>query len=73
MFDLLKTKYRGAAMARQLKGFVGRSVRMVGHYLTEKTIKTKNNKKSGSARFCIQKEIFSIRYISQIQRPAMFR
>ncbi len=45
MFDLLKTEYRGAAMARQLSTFIGKPVRMVGHYVTEKTVHTKNNKK----------------------------
>ena len=45
MFDLLKTEYRGAAMAKQLSTFIGKPVRMVGHYVTEKTVHTKNNKK----------------------------
>ncbi|WP_113653233.1 DNA polymerase III subunit alpha [Pedobacter namyangjuensis] len=45
MFDLLKTRYRGAATAKQLPMFVGTSVRMVGLYVTEKTVYTKNNKK----------------------------
>ena len=45
MFDLLKTKYRGEVMARQLKALVGSTVKMVGQYVCEKTVRTKNNKK----------------------------
>lgn len=45
MFDLLKTDYRGAIMAKNLQQSVGKTVRMVGLYVTEKTVRTKTNKK----------------------------
>lgn len=45
MFDLLKTSYRGEVMAKGLGAQVGKLVRMVGLYVAEKTVHTKNNKK----------------------------
>lgn len=45
MFDLLKTDYRGDVMANQLMSSVGKTIRMVGLYVTEKTVITKNKKK----------------------------
>ena len=39
-FDLLQTKFRGAISAAGMKGAVGRRVRMVGHLVTVKYIKT---------------------------------
>ncbi|MEJ5963610.1 DNA polymerase III subunit alpha [Pedobacter immunditicola] len=45
MFDLLRTTYRGAVMAKDLKAHRGKVVKMVGQYVCEKTVRTKNNKK----------------------------
>jgi len=45
MFDLLKTKYRGDLRTKELIRYVGKTVRMVGMYVCEKTVRTKNNKK----------------------------
>lgn len=39
-FDLLQTKYRGDVTAAGMKSAVGRKVRMVGHLVTVKYIKT---------------------------------
>ncbi len=45
MFDLLKTSYRGDVMANDLVASAGQVVKMVGLYVCEKTVRTKNNKK----------------------------
>jgi len=45
MFDLLKTTYRGDVLTRDLKRHTGQVVRMVGQYVCEKTVHTKNSKK----------------------------
>ncbi len=45
MFDLLKTGFRGNVMVRQMNEYTGSVVRMVGLYVCEKTVHTKNNKK----------------------------
>lgn len=45
MFDLLKTNYRGDLMAADLGRHEGKLVKMVGNYVCEKTVHTKNNKK----------------------------
>jgi len=45
MFDLLKTAYRGEVRVSNLKAHVGKMVKVVGHYVCEKTVHTKNNKK----------------------------
>ncbi|MHA4896296.1 DNA polymerase III subunit alpha [Pedobacter sp. PWIIR3] len=45
MFELLKTSYRGDAATKDLPSQIGRTVRMVGLYVCEKTVRTKNNKK----------------------------
>lgn len=39
-FDMLQTKFRGEATAAELKGMVGRRVRLAGHLVTVKIIKT---------------------------------
>jgi len=39
-FDMLQTKFRGEATANELKGMVGRRVRMAGHLVNVKYIKT---------------------------------
>ncbi len=39
-FDMLQTKFRGEVMASEMKGMVGRKVKMVGHLVTVKYIKT---------------------------------
>lgn len=45
MFDLLKTDYRGAVRADNLLQFVGQTVKMVGEYVCEKTVRMKNGGK----------------------------
>jgi DNA-directed DNA polymerase III PolC len=42
-FDLLKTSFRGDIMASDMSGMNGRRIRMVGHLVTVKYIKTVNN------------------------------
>jgi DNA polymerase III alpha subunit len=42
-FEMLQTKFRGEVTAAGLKGMVGRRVRMVGHLVTVKYIKTVKN------------------------------
>ena len=44
MFDMLQTDYRGDVMAKSMKAMLGKTVRMVGNYVCEKTVRTKNNK-----------------------------
>ncbi len=39
-FDLLQTAFRGEIMARQMKDYVGKTVRMVGHYVCRKWVTT---------------------------------
>ncbi|WP_029284735.1 DNA polymerase III subunit alpha [Pedobacter sp. R20-19] len=45
MFDFLKTSYRGEVMAADLSKHVGKTVRMVGNYVCEKTVHTIKNTK----------------------------
>ena len=45
MFDLLETDYRGELCAGDLINHVGQTVRMVGLYVTEKTVHTKTDKR----------------------------
>lgn len=45
MFDLVKTSYRGDVMANDLSKHIGKTIRMVGNYVCEKPVRTKNNKK----------------------------
>lgn len=45
MFDLLKTEYRGDIRSIDLMKYLGQTVKMVGLYVCEKTVHTKNNKK----------------------------
>jgi DNA-directed DNA polymerase III PolC len=45
MFDLLKTEYRGDIRTNDLIKSNGQTVKMVGLYVCEKTVHTKNNKK----------------------------
>jgi len=45
MFDFLKTSYRGEVMAADLSKNVGKTVRMVGNYVCEKTVHTIKNTK----------------------------
>lgn len=45
MFDLLKTDYRGDVMSSELSKCIGKTIKMVGHYVCEKTVHAKNNKK----------------------------
>ncbi len=43
-FELLKTKYRGDILAREMRFSVGRSLKMLGRFVCLKPIKTKNKK-----------------------------
>ena len=43
MFDLLRTDYRGDITAKELINHVGKSVRMVGSYITAKHVRTVRN------------------------------
>ncbi|MFC3559132.1 DNA polymerase III subunit alpha [Pedobacter jamesrossensis] len=45
MFDFLKTNYRGDVMAADLHNHVGKTVKMVGNYVCEKTVHTIKNTK----------------------------
>ncbi len=45
MFSLLQTSYRGDVPAARLAGCVGQTVKMVGNYVCEKTVRTRNNGK----------------------------
>ena len=45
MFDLLKTSYRGEVMAADLHLHVGKTVKMLGNYVCEKTVHTIKNTK----------------------------
>jgi DNA polymerase-3 subunit alpha len=45
MFDLLQTSYRGDLCTGELIRHLGKTVKMVGLYVCEKTVHTKNNKK----------------------------
>lgn len=45
MFNLLKTSYRGDVRAHNLLAHVGQVVKIVGLYVCEKTVHTKNGKK----------------------------
>ncbi|SFT09347.1 DNA polymerase III subunit alpha [Mucilaginibacter polytrichastri] len=51
MFDLLQTDYRGEMGANDLINHVGQVVRMVGQYICEKTVHTKNNKRMWFGNF----------------------
>ncbi|WP_428330595.1 DNA polymerase III subunit alpha [Mucilaginibacter sp.] len=44
MFGLLKTNYRGDVMTNNLLQYVGSIIKIVGNYVCEKTVHTKNNK-----------------------------
>lgn len=45
MFDLLKTDYRGDVRTNNLMQYAGQTVRMVGQYVCEKTVRMKNGGK----------------------------
>jgi DNA polymerase-3 subunit alpha len=45
MFDFLKTPYRGDTMAADMHKHLGKTVRMVGNYVCEKTVHTIKNTK----------------------------
>jgi DNA polymerase-3 subunit alpha len=45
MFDFLKTPYRGDTMAADMHEHLGKTVRMVGNYVCEKTVHTIKNTK----------------------------
>ena len=45
LFDLLKTGYRGDVLADDLRKYAGQTVRMVGQYVCEKTVRMKNGGK----------------------------
>jgi DNA polymerase-3 subunit alpha len=43
-FDMLRTKYRGNVVARELSVYIGQVVRIIGQYVTYKSVHTSNNK-----------------------------
>ncbi len=43
-FDLLVTDFRGDIVSRQMKDFLGKTVRMVGYYVTRKNVTTINRR-----------------------------
>jgi DNA polymerase-3 subunit alpha len=43
-FDLLKTTSRGDCKAKDLKKYLGKKIRMIGNYVTQKTVRTSNGK-----------------------------
>ena len=43
-FDMLKTKYRGDYLAKDLKAMSGKSIRILGMYVTRKYVYTKHSK-----------------------------
>lgn len=45
MFDFLKTSYRGDIMAADMHKHIGKTVKMVGNYVCEKTVHTSKNTK----------------------------
>ena len=45
MFDFLKTSYRGDVMAADMPRYIGKTVKMVGNYVCEKTVHTVKNTK----------------------------
>ena len=45
MFDFLKTSYRGDVMATDMHQYLGKTVKMVGNYVCEKTVHTIKNTK----------------------------
>jgi len=51
MFELLETEYRGEIMAPDLRNHIGKLVRMVGRFVCDKTVHTKNNKKMWFGNF----------------------
>lgn len=44
MFDMVRTDFRGDVMARDLKVYEGKVIRLVGDYVCEKYVRTKNGK-----------------------------
>ena len=42
-FDMLQTSFRGEVSARSMSGYIGKKIRMVGHLVTIKYIKTNKN------------------------------
>jgi DNA-directed DNA polymerase III PolC len=44
MFDMVRTDFRGDVMARDLKAHEGKVIRLVGDYVCEKYVRTKNGK-----------------------------
>ena len=45
MFDLLKTSFRGRVKANDLNNYIGQTVKLLGLFVCDKTVRTKNNKK----------------------------
>ena len=57
-FDLLKTKYRGAVMTRDLLCYSGKTVRMVGYLISRKFVPTKNGLMNFGTWIDVQGEYF---------------
>ncbi|MBS1637529.1 MAG: DNA polymerase III subunit alpha [Bacteroidetes bacterium] len=50
-FDLLKTSFRGQCKTRELMQYVGQTVKMVGAYVTEKTLRTSHGERMAFGTF----------------------
>ncbi|MBC7567332.1 MAG: DNA polymerase III subunit alpha [Pedobacter sp.] len=74
MFDLLKTNYRGDVMTKDLSSSIGKVVRMVGLYVCEKTVRTKNNKKMWFGTFIdVEGNYFDTTHFSNVTPVYPFR
>lgn len=58
VFDLLKTSFRGEVMAADLPNHVSKKVRMVGHFVTCKPVRTKHNHRMAFGTFLDAKGCF---------------
>jgi len=45
MFDMMQSEYRGEVAVKDLSKHLNQTIRLVGNYVCEKTVRTKNNKK----------------------------
>ncbi|RZK48778.1 MAG: DNA polymerase III subunit alpha [Pedobacter sp.] len=73
-FDLLKTSYRGDVRAADLIAHTGKMVKMVGLYVTEKPVRTKNNEKMWFGTFLdVDGEFFDTVHFPKNQPKYPFR
>lgn len=73
-FDLLKTSFRGEIKAKDMRGKIGRKVKMVGHLVTIKYIKTVNKEWMHFAAFIDDTgEFFDTVHFPQVIKSYPFR